>query len=71
VIFLDTLIEFVVWMIECAMVLLHPGSIEPRRASLLDLSPGERRARRWRLALGCVSLLLIVVIALAVLAIFK
>jgi len=68
VILVEALLEFIVWVIDCAMVLCCPERIEPRRASLLDSSRAERRARRWRLALGCLTMLVIVGLALAVYA---
>jgi hypothetical protein len=60
VIVLEAVIEFVVFVIECAIHLFWWGG-QSERASLLDQSRLERPARRRRVGLGCVVFLLVLV----------
>jgi hypothetical protein len=70
VIFVDALIEFVLFLVEGAFYLWR-YSDESQRASLLDQSPLEKRARRRRLGLGCLVMLVILAVVVSIIAIAK
>jgi len=67
---LDALIEFFLFLVEGAFNLLWFAD-RSHRASLLDRSPQERRARRQRMGLGCVVMLFLTGVAIAIILMAK
>ena len=67
---LDALIEFFLFLIEGAFHLFWWGD-QSHRASLLDRSPQERRVRRHRIGLGCLVMLFLTAVAIAIILMAK